>query len=89
MNRKKFKVTSGAYNETDVIGDSRKPNRYLSYIAFSNTIYLISYIHGGKGKHQHTLVIETRNRAVTRMVMCPNIRFRENIEKERITGGKK
>ena len=55
-----------------------KSNRHLLYIAHSKNHYLLSYMHGGKGKHQHSLIIETRNNKVK--ILNLTVPFHSNLE---------
>lgn len=59
----KFRITSGTYNAADAVINLR-PNRKIVYAGKSKFFYLLSYLHGGKGLHQHTLLIRISNDSV-------------------------
>lgn len=61
VNKGKFKITKRSYNTTDVITSSKLPMRRLLYVGKLKNHYILSYEHGGRGKHQHTLIIDAES----------------------------
>jgi hypothetical protein len=62
VNRKKFKISGKNFNATD-FGDSRF-FRKLSYIVGSRYYYILSYEHGGRGYHNHSIIFKTSEKKV-------------------------
>ena len=60
----KFKICTKHFTEADINNGKTLATRHLVFIANSGNFYLIDFIHGGRGKHQHTLVIEVNKNSV-------------------------
>jgi hypothetical protein len=56
-NGKKFKINKRKFNSSDVNATDRT-SRKLSYVGISRKYYILSYEHGGKSYHEHSIIFE-------------------------------
>ena len=66
LNQSKFKLSKKRFNPTDV-NNRPSTSRKLSYVAMSDRFYILSYKHGGKGYHGHTLIFELDSNRITKV----------------------
>ena len=55
--KKRFKINKGKFNSSD-IDVKESTSRKLSYVGISKRYYILSYEHGGKGYHEHSIIFE-------------------------------
>jgi hypothetical protein len=60
---KKFKISNKRFNSSDV-NRKESTSRKLSYVAISERFYILSYQHGGKGNHHHSIIFEVNNNKI-------------------------
>src|SRR5882672_584325 len=53
--KKKFVIKNKKFNASDVDKGGSTP-RKLSYVGISKDVYILSYDHGGKGHHHHSII---------------------------------
>jgi len=59
-NGQNFKINKRKFNSSDInIKESR--SRKLSYVAISEKYYILSYEHGGKSYHEHSIIFEVNS----------------------------
>ena len=63
---KDFKISNKKFNSSDV-NKKESTSRSMSYVAtsYSKNSYILSYDHGGKAHHHHTLIFNLRGDKVT------------------------
>jgi len=57
---KKFKISNKKFNSSDVNVPESKSQR-LSYVGISQKYYILSYEHGGKSHHEHSIIFEVNS----------------------------
>jgi glutamyl/glutaminyl-tRNA synthetase len=55
VNKRKFVIRKKRFNTSD-INVKESTSRKLSYVGVSKNFYILSYDHGGKGHHHHSII---------------------------------
>jgi hypothetical protein len=61
-NGRKIRISKRRFNATDI---GSGPRRRLSFIVKWKDDYIISYEHGGRGYHCHSIIFETNGKEIT------------------------
>jgi hypothetical protein len=65
-NGKKFKISKKKFNSSD-INVKESTSRKLSYVGISQKYYILSYEHGGKSHHEHSIIFEVNSGQIVRV----------------------
>lgn len=57
---KKFKIFNNKFNSSDV-NAMESTSRKLTYVGISNNYLILSYEHGGKSYHEHSIIFHVNN----------------------------
>jgi hypothetical protein len=67
--RVNFKFTKGRFNGSDI---GSGPKRKLFYILKSSDNYILSYAHGGRGRHFHSVIFMTNGNEIKEVYNIDN-----------------
>lgn len=66
LGKSKFTLSKKRFNASDV-NIRRATSRKLSYVAISDRFYILSYEHGGRGYHGHTIIFEADSGRISKV----------------------